>query len=292
MRTGERTDALPDLRKESHVSYTWTEYYPPQQSVTPLYERRAGEGDADFFAGLSIAGRVVPIDLGLKKVHYLAQARAGDGYAAFRLRRDGTAKETPSPLWLLPLQEPRQVEEIAGDITDFAVLGRGNVVYVKGSAGRSVLSDYHHQAEALFRAREERSTWNVLDGVKRLPALDKALAGKTYIMDRMGVKLVEGFGSSRHDALVLCQFEHYRGDRRAFTIGMERSLETVTWRRTVLVTHDGRRYLMPPRPEGDVLDRYWLHNSGKLLIGTDDREDTPEGQRLHLRLILRTIELR
>ena len=118
MSTGERSDALPDRSKESCVPYDWTD----RQTVKPLYERRQGNGDADYFAGLSAGGLVLPVDLGLKDVRYLSMARAGDGFTGFRLRHSGASKAQPSSLWIVPFNDPRKVEAIATDVTDFACL--------------------------------------------------------------------------------------------------------------------------------------------------------------------------
>ena len=248
MRTGERIDALPDLRKESHVPFDWGD----KQSVKPLYEQRQGEGDADFFAGLSVGGLVLPIDLGLKEVRYLSLAKAGDGFAGFRLRPTGASRAQPSPLWIVPLNDSRKVGAIAADVTDFALLGQGNAVYVTVGPKWKAESEERHHAEAFFRIRASESSWNVLGGIDRLPELDKSFADLDFITDRMMIRLIEGFGSSRHDALVMCLYEHHRGDLRGLTQGMERLLESITWRRTLFITHDGRRCLTPLFREGNL----------------------------------------
>ncbi len=227
MSTGERSDALPDRGKECCVPYDWTD----KQTVRPLYTRRVGQGDADFFAGLSVGGLMLPVDLGLQDVRYLSTAKADDGFAGFRLRRSGASKAQPSSLWIVPFKDSRKVEAIATDVTDFTMLGQGNAVYVTVGQGRKASSENRRYAEAFFHVRADKSFWNVLDGVERLPKLDKAFAGADFITDSMRVHLIEGFGFSRHDSLVICLCDHHRGDDRALTQGMRRVLQPVTWRR-------------------------------------------------------------
>jgi hypothetical protein len=288
MRTGEQTEALPELVKESHVPFDWGD----KQTVKPLYERRQGKGDADFFAGLSLGGLVVPVDLGLDDVRYLSMARVSDGFAGFRLRRSGASNGQPSSLWIVPFKDSRKVEAIAKDVTDFAMLGQGNAVYVTVGQGRKASSENRPKAEAFFHDRANKSSWNVLAGVERLPELDKAFAGADFIVDRMMVQLIEGFGSSRHDSLVMCLCNHHRGDLRALRVGQKKLLPSVTWRRALIITHDGRRCLTPLFREGNLPDQFWLHKSGKLLTGTYVWEDRQDGRKRHVQLSECTLLIR
>jgi hypothetical protein len=287
MSTGEQIDALPDRRKERCVPYDGTD----KQRVKPLYAQREGQGDADFFAGLSVGGLVLPVDLGLEDVHYLSMAKARDGFAGFRLRRSGASKAQPSSLWIVPFKDSRKVEAIATDVTDFALLGRGNAVYVMAGSGRKASSQDRRRAEAFFHGRADKSSWNVLDGVERLPELDKAFVGTAFVTDRMMVHLIEGSGSSRNDPLVICLFDHHRGDLRALTAGHERVLPSLTWRRALLIGHDGRRCLTPLFREGNLPDQFWLHNSGKLLMGTYVWEDGEERRKRQVRLSQLTVQM-
>ena len=103
------------------------------------------------------------------------------------------------------------------------MLDRGNAVYVTAEPARKASSENLRHAEAFFHVRADKSSWNVLDGVERLPELDKAIADADFITDRMTVHLIDGFGSSRHDPLVICLCDHHRGDLRALTQGQERA---------------------------------------------------------------------
>jgi hypothetical protein len=287
MSTGERSDVLPDRGKESCVPYDWTD----KQTVKPLYQQRQGNGDVDYFAGLSVGGLVLPVHLGLNDVRYLSMAKAGDDFAGFRLRRSGASKAQPSSLWIVPFNDPRKVEAIAADVTDFAMLDRGNAVYVTAGPGRNASSENLRHAEVFFYVRGDNSSWNVLDGLERLPELDKAIANADFITDRMTVHLIDGFGSSRHDPLVICLCDHDRGDLRALTLGQEPALQPVTWRRTLLITHDGGRCLTPLFREGNLPDEFWLHNSGNLLMGTYVWEEWEGGRKRQIRLSELTVQM-
>lgn len=266
MRTGARIDALPDRRKERCIPFDWTD----TQKVKPLYERREGKGDADYFAGLSFDGLVLPVALGLEDTRYLSMAKAGDGFAGFRLRRSGASRGEPSPLWVAPFKDARKTESIATGVTDFTMLGQGNAVFVSVEhGGKPASSANRYHAEAFFKARADRSSWNVLEGVERLPELDKRFADADYVMDSLTVRLIEGFGASRYEPLVLCLCEHHRGDLRARSFPSDgKVLESVTWRRALVITGDGRRCLTPLFREGKLPDQIWLHKSGKLFTGT------------------------
>jgi hypothetical protein len=288
MTTGKRTDMLPDRRKESCVPYDWTD----RQSVKALYAHREGQGDTDYFAGLSVGGRVLPVDLGLEDARFLAKARVRDGFSGFRLRRSGASKAEVSPLWVMPLSEPRKADVVATDVTDFALLGKGNVVYVTEASRRQQPSDDRRQAAAFFSARADKSSWNVLDGVERLPPLPKALANNDVITDRMMMQLVEGTGSGQHEPLALCLCAHYRGDLRALIRGQERVLEPVTWRRALLIGHDGRRCLTPLFREDRQPDQIWLHNSGSVLTGTYVWEEGAAERKRQVRLSECAVQMR
>jgi hypothetical protein len=266
MRTGDRLEALPDRRKERYIPFDWTD----TQRVKPLCERREGKGDTDYFAGLSLDGRVLPLALGVEDVRYLATAKAGDGFAGFRLRRSGAARGEPSPLCIFPFKDAPKTESIATEVTDFTMLGQGNAVFVTMEhAGKPAASENRRHAEAFFHSRADRSAWKVLEGVERLPKLDKVFADADYVMDSLTVRLIEGFGASRHEPLVLCLCEHHRGDLRARIFSADgKVLESATWRRALLITGDGRRSLTSLFREGNLPDQIWLHKSGKLLMGT------------------------
>jgi hypothetical protein len=288
MRTGDRINALPDRRKERSIPFDWTN----TQSIKPLYERREGKGDADYFVGLSVDGLVLPVALRVEDVRYLAMAKAGGGFVAFRLRREGAALGEPSPLWVVPFKDAQKAEPIATEVTDFTMLGQGNAVFVTIEHGGKPASSGNHNrhAEAFFHARADRSSWNVLEGVERLPTLDKIFADADYVMDSLRVRLIEGFGASRHEPLVLCLCEHQRADLRAQFISAGKTLESTTWRRALLIAGDGRRSLTPLFREGNLPDEIWLHNSGKLLTGTYVWQESESGRKRRVQLSESTLE--
>ena len=278
MKTGEKLDAAPNRRKERCIAYDWSD----KQRVRPFYERREGKGDADYFAGVSVDGRVLPVNLGLDDVFYMSLAKADDSAAVFRLRRSGAGTHEPSPLWLVPFKDPKKTESLANEVTDFTMLGYGNTVYVTvEKPAKRDLSERQRHDEAFFYARSDRSTWNVSEGIERLPKLIGALAEADFIEDKFRVRLIEGFGAGKHEPAVLCLFEHLRGDRRAFALpGNGPALKSVTWRRAILVGRDGKRSLTPLFRDGNLPDQIWLHHSGKVLTGKYIYDEL-KGERRH-----------
>ncbi len=261
METGDRVDGIPNRSSEGYVPFDWW----VRQRVKPLRTQTEGGDRTDRFAGLTVNGHVLRLDLPLGQLSHLSQAHVEDGFVGFRLRRAGGSGHRPSPFWLAKLQDATSPAQVADGVTDFALLGDGNCIYVTAGHGTRKES-----CEAFFYARRDKSAWNVLDGVQRLPELTSELAGKNYIADRMTVRLVEGFGSP--SPVVLCLFEHSRSDARAFALpGEGPAIEPKIWRRAVLVTSGGERYLADLFPHGQRPDRLWLHNSGRLILGTTEQ---------------------
>jgi hypothetical protein len=85
-------------------------------------ERSCGScGAAPYFAGVSVDGRVLPVNLGIDEVRYMSMAKADDTAPVFRLRREGAGTAEPSPLWLVPFKDSKKTESLANDVTDFAI---------------------------------------------------------------------------------------------------------------------------------------------------------------------------
>ena len=252
------TDA-PDRRRMNVVPFDWTDTQP----VKPLYGRRAETGDRDYFAGISVNGAVFPCSLGLNGVYYLSSAKATDDFASFRLRREGAVVLEPSSFWQIALRRGQEPELVATGVMDFVMLGGGNCVFSSSGHGRRGLS-----SEAFFRVHGDKTVWKVLDGVDRLPELDKEFADKVHVEDRMSVRLIEGFGGDSRNRLALCVFTHVRGDMRAHAFPVqEKPLKLTTWRRMVLLTTDGQRYMADLFRDENVPDCVWLHNSGRVITG-------------------------
>jgi hypothetical protein len=266
MKTGEKIDTAPNRRQERCISYNWTD----KQRVRALYERREGKGDAAYFAGVSVDGRVLPVHFGIDEVRYMSMAKADDTAAGFRLRREGAGTAEPSPLWLVPFKDSKKIESLADGVTDFAMLGYGNTVYVNVEKPvKRAFAESRRHDEAFFHARADRLTWNVLEGVERLPKLGEAFTEADFIEDIFRVRLIEGFGASKHEPAVICLFEHRRGDRRAFAQpGEGPALKSETWRRAILIGRAGKRSLMPLFQDRNLPDRIWLHHSGNVISGT------------------------
>lgn len=115
--------------------------------------------------------------------------------------------------------------------------------------------------------------WNVLDGVARLPELELELAEKNYVQDQMNVRLITGFGNQ--SPIVLCLYEHFRGDMRSLVLpNEEKTVKKDLWRRAVVVTSEGKRFMTGLFRERRMPDILWLHNSGTLMIGFTDAGKT------------------
>jgi len=257
METGDYLANPPDRRNEHFVSFNWAE----TRMVKPLYVRRTETGDRDHFGGISMRGTVLPFDLHLKETSYLSTAKAEDDFTGFRLRREGAADLEASPLWIVSSNQPPNPEYIAPATTGFALLKRGNCVYVTTGHGPKGAS-----SEAFFSVYSNKSTWNVLDGVQRLPELEAQFADKDYIEDKMNVRLIDSFGSQT--SIVLCLFQHVRGDMRAIAFPVRgKSMERKTWQRAVLLTSNGERYMTNLFREGQAPDLIWIHDSGRVITG-------------------------
>jgi hypothetical protein len=271
MKTGEKIDMAPNRRKEPFITYDWTN----NNRVRPLYERREGKGDVDYVAGLSVDGRVLPVNLGLEDVFYMSMAKSDDSAAGFRLRRSGAGTSEPSPLWLVPFKDSKKTESIAAEVTDFTMLGYGNTVYVtREKAVKRAFAESRRYDEAFFYTRTDRSTWNISEGVERLPKLAEVFAEANFIEDIFRVRLIEGFGAGKHEPAAICLFEQSRGDRRAFALpGPGPALKSETSRRAIVIGRDGKRSLAPVFQDGNLPDQIWLHHSGKVITGTNIWED-------------------
>lgn len=264
METGEHVEAPPSRGKDGYVAFNWTE----TDVVKPLYVRRAETGDRDHLAGISLNGRVQSFNLPLEQTSYLSEAKEEDGFAGFRVRREGAATVEPSSLWLVSLEGSAKPERVASAVTDFTMLKSGNCVFTTTGHGNKEAS-----SEAFFRAYRDKSVWNVLDGIQRLPALEREFAEKDYVEDKLTVRLSEGFGT--RSPIVLSLFEHVRGDMRARALPAEgKTVKRELWRRAVVLTSEGERCMTSLFREGQVPEIVWLHNSGILITGFTEQGKT------------------
>lgn len=259
METGAQVDATPGRGNEGYVAFMWTE----TEAVKPLYARTAETGDREHLAGISMNGRVLSFNLPLEQTSALSKAREEDGFVGFRVRRKDATIE-PGSFWLVQLEDSAEPVRVATAVTDFAMLKSGNCVFTTTGHGSKEAS-----SEAFFRANGDNSVWNVLDGVRRLPDLEREVAEKDFVEDKLTVRLIEGFGTRSSTAL--CLFQHVRGDRRAFASPAEgKTVERELWRRAVVVTSEGERCMTRLFREGQVPNLVWLHNSGLLITGSTE----------------------
>lgn len=256
MKTGASLDSIPFEKANGYVPFDWSDTH----AVKPIYMNRPKMGDRTFFRGLSIKGRALLIDLDLDKTFYLSQAMETDGFVGFRLRSE-RGSGGPSPLWIMKAENPTSPESVATSVTDFAVLKAGNGVISTTGHGVKKAS-----SEAFFRASHDKSMWNVLDGVARLPELERELVEKDFVRDHMSVSLITGFGNQ--SPIVLCLYEHFRSDMRSLVLGIEeKRVKSELWRRAVVVTSEGKRFMTGLFRDARVPDILWLHNSGILITG-------------------------
>lgn len=287
-KTGATLETAPNRLKEHFSAFDWT----CTQRVKPLFQRREGKGDAHYLTGLSVDGRVLPLDLGIEEERYVSLAKADDTCVAFRLRRSGASIYEASPLMIAPFKDPKKVETLANDVTDFSMLGYGNSLYVTVAKPiKRNFDENRYHAETFFYHRGERATWNVLEGVERLPMLPEVIAKLEYVEDKCRARLIEGFGTTKHEPAVLCLFEHFRADRRAFaTPEMGPVIKSEVWRRAIIVGRDGKRTLAPLFQERNLPDHIWLHQSGKVFTGTNAWEGADNERRSRIQLAETTVQ--
>jgi hypothetical protein len=254
METGDYRESIPS-QKEPFIPFDWGE----TRAVKPLYVRRSKTGDQDHFVGFSLNGRTRPFAHPLPQISYLAQVNAVGDFVGFRLRREGFSAVEPSSLWIADIGRPSEPECVISQVADFTILRKGNTVISKTGYGpKKTLS------EAFFRAYRDGGTWNVLDGVAQLPELKKEVAEKAYVRDERSVRLIKGFGAQ--SPVVLCLYDHVQCDQRTL-LSEAKVLERRRWRRAILVTSEGQRYMTPLFRDGPIPNFVWLHNSGKLFTG-------------------------
>jgi len=204
-----------------------------------------------------------PFDAKLNGVYRLSAAKKREDFVGFRLRREGAMNGKPSSFWLMSLKQHDSPQRVATGVTSFSMLDQGNCVFATSGHGPKKKS-----SEAFFRNYSDKSTWNILDGVNRLPELDKQFVDKDYVKDKLTVRFVDGFGDRKYSPLVFCLFTHIRTDWRALILPQQgKRLGQMTWRRAIILTSDGERYMTDLFREGNVPDLIWLHNSGKLIMG-------------------------
>ncbi len=261
VRSGELTDIIPDRHKELCVPFDWED----NQMVKPLYARHPTTGDFDYFSGITAGGAAFPLkyslDGGIEQ--YMSTAKINDSFVGFRMCQAGMPTGKPCPFYLMSLKEPAKYQLVEGDVTDFALLGNGRCVFETSGHGRDGRS-----SEAYLHAYGDRNTRNVIEGVDRLPELDKKFASKGSIEDLLTVRLIDSFGSGRKGALVLCLYDQRREDFDESPGARKERLDMMSWRRILILTSTGERYMTELYREGSLPDEFWLHDSGILITGS------------------------
>lgn len=256
--TGEVTEQIPNVRTDPTVPPTTD-----SQLTKPVYVRRPQTGDTMHFAGLSVDGAVIPLGLNLPTVHYLAAAKVLDGFVGFRLRREGETVSAPGTLRIARRIANGGYDHVDDDVIEFAMLGGGSCVFVKGKG------NWQDNSEAFCFASKDKSKWKVVDD------LDRELAKKANTTDspkgRTAVRLVAGFGEPENNALVGCSITHWQNIPAAERRGQGSSGESFSGCRFLIVTSNGKPHLTNFFRNGDIPSQLWLQNSGHLIWRTDDR---------------------
>lgn len=237
--------------------------------VHPWNVSDEGTSGPSYFAGLSIDGMVFPIDLGIKRGRYLTKGISKDDYVGFVLRFPTAKGINIKRLWISPRSVPATPENVANDVLDFAMLGKGNVVFTTDVyEGKHKPGTNKRAEEAFFHAHLTNTRWNVLEGIERLPKMEKVDAENKFIEESMSVRLIESFGDEKHKPMAMCLYHHSRSDTRSLVLVKgTKSFQPVNWRRAIVVTHDGERLMTPLFREGDLPEQIWLHHAGKLITG-------------------------
>jgi hypothetical protein len=278
LKTGELLAAAPDLSAAAGIPFVWYSHSP----IKAFFTLREGTPILGRFAGLSVEGTSVPLDVGMNAARDGSSldctAKAHDGFAAFSLKRLGDYVGFPSPFWLADLTQSNKPHLVAKNVTDFALLDDGNCVFVTSGRNRESFEG------SVFQVVKQ-SSWNLLDAVEQPPELSKDLADDQFIEDKLSIRLIEPFGHSHPHAL--CLFWRYRRDMvgGALVPPTEARVMALSWRRAILVTASGNRYMTHLFREDHWPDQIWLHASGKLIFGDYLWETSSSGRRRKIHLL-------
>ena len=252
-----------DADDQPFISFHWTD----TQALQPLYVRPRKGGGLDQFYGIVVDGRPRRIACETNKTTrlQLEAAAVADDLVAFILRGDGEYSGTPQTLWINRMDTGGALEQIATNVTSFALLRGGGCVVVTPDPG-----GVRSHVEAFFCPRGN-PRWNVLDGVERLPVLAPALGSKDYVEDSFRIDLVSGRGGTGSARAVLCMATHTRCDMRSMPLSpspISSFVPSLLWRRAVVVTDTGKRQMTPLFREGALPDMIWFHHGGTVVAGS------------------------
>ena len=268
LKTGTLIPNYPMLDKKYFIPFRWND----TQTVRPLVLWDSPRPIDGYFAGLSVNGSAFPMPNDFPAQQHLFIAKERDGFAGFQLIHLGVTPAETIQFWILRLQKDQKPELVGTGVKDLAMLNGGNCIFTKEADGSP------QYPEAFYRDYSTKAERNLLDGVTRVPPLDEAFRGKSYIVDKMTISLIDGFGGIGESPLILCVFEHNRSDvRQEVFIGDEHQLHPVRWRRAMLVNSSGKRYLTNLFNNGNLPDFVWVNNTGRIFMGnylysTSDRK--------------------
>ncbi|MEI8122674.1 MAG: hypothetical protein WCI20_11515, partial [bacterium] len=268
-----------DADDQPFISFNWTD----TQAMQPLYVRPRKGGGFDHLYGIVVDGRPRRIACETIKPTRLEAAAVEDDLVAFILRGDGEYNGTPKALWINHLDTGGALEQVATNVTSFALLRGGGLVVVTPEPDGT-----RSHSEALFFPRRS-PRWNILDGIERLPALDPALTNKDYVEDSFRIDLIPGRGGFEPIRAVLCVATHTRHDMRSIPFSSALCAPTQLWRRVLVVTDTGKRQLTPLFREGAFPDLIWFHHGGTVLAGSYCWE--PNGSKSRRRVGLKAYHL-
>lgn len=272
MKTGETISKLPEPYKEPWVEYSWET---KDRQAYPLYTLPVRGGRIDL-SGFSFNGTpyLQKISHDIVDVPYPPVFKARDGWISSYYYHGDTQFLRNYPLFFSQVKADAIPRLLSYDVAYNAVLGAGKCVFSKFNRDAMNISysmEDHIDNVFVYDAATGKK-WDVLEGIDGLPPIDPKLKGKGNIQDIKSVRFVNAFGQGDNGMLLLL-FYHGRCDARAVALYSELVIPHTEWRKTILLTSEGRRYQGDLRNEIKQWDFAWLHRSGMLILGIHEWSD-------------------
>ena len=258
LKSGARTANIEpkDLLQYS-IPFDWTQKDRPRQLI------KTGPMGYATFAGLVIDGVTYPINLPVSMggTGWFADAR--EGWAAFGWR----GGNDPS-CWIGALLPGANQLCMGTNVIYFELLEAGRCVCVTKSRDEPVSGQgAHWTVDGWYVDGNTRRAWNILDGIAGASPPQEAISQG---VNTMTVRLTRGVGRSGSANAVLCRFSQIRSTSSAFNSAGY----VPNWEAAILVTADGRRYVLEGLSAGGSHEVCWFHNRGTLVLGGTHWQDS------------------
>lgn len=265
MTTGDYLHTIPNRRDEPWVHYNWSD----PGDVQPLRGPVGEKADRNV-VGVSAVGQALPLDLKIDADLRVDLSVRADTVA---LRHAAKSGQQPSELLVAPLRENAEPHRVASQVSKAVPIGEGRVAFAVTQGERNKQRD-----EAFCYDLKTNRVWNLLDAGPRPSALAPELAALPYIVQRTTVTFTAGFGQpGDRGRLTLARYEHHQMDMRALLSSDSRTqprVDSVTWRRQLLITADGARFVGEFLTENDHFESYFLQNAGVILAMRRENQQT------------------